>query len=147
MDNLLKKFGASLQKELINKIIVASQADDFDKETFFTEEHLTGVIKSITLKQVKTKRKNKREPGVPGKKNPWVVFCGERRPFVKEANPEAKFQDIAKLLSKEWNSLTEDEKDAYKQKTKKINEDNGYNSPQPASPKTPINQKKQSKKT
>jgi hypothetical protein len=35
----------------------------------------------------------------------YLIFCSERRVAVKEANPDATFKDMGKLLGAEWATL------------------------------------------
>ena len=44
----------------------------------------------------------------------------------KAANPNAKFQDIGKIISAQWKALSEDEKQVYKDKANEINTANGF---------------------
>jgi hypothetical protein len=53
----------------------------------------------------------------------------EHRQIVIDENPQAKFQDIAKLISVKWKALTVDEKDVYKVRAAEINKQNGLTPP------------------
>ena len=130
MDKLLKQIGFSLQKELMNKLIEASQEADFDKETFFTEDNLTAIFSDAAadMKNATKKTKKKKTIG-PKKTNTWILFMAEHRQMVKDENPQAKFQDIAKLISVKWKALTVDEKDVYKVRAAEINKQNGLTPP------------------
>ena len=130
MDKLLKQIGFSLQKELMNKLIEASQEADFDKETFFTEDNLTAIFSDAAadMKNATKKTKKKKTTG-PKKTNTWILFMAEHRQMVKDENPQAKFQDIAKLISVKWKALTVAEKDVYKVRAAEINKQNGLTPP------------------
>jgi len=54
MDKLLKQMGNQIQKELIAKLITASQEADFDKDTFFTEDHLQALFNDTAADMTKT---------------------------------------------------------------------------------------------
>ena len=132
MDKVMREFGKSLQKELISKLITASQDATFDKNTFFTEENLASIfdngcveMKKSTKKAAK-KTKKKKDPNQPSRTNTWMVYSNEQRPIVKAANPNAKFQDIGKIISAQWKALSEDEKQVYKDKANSINTANGF---------------------
>ena len=132
MDKVMREFGRSLQKELISKLITASQDATFDKNTFFTEENLSSIfdngcveMKKSTKKAAK-KTKKKKDPNQPSRTNTWMVYSNEQRPIVKAANPNAKFQDIGKIISAQWKALSEDEKQVYKDKANSINTANGF---------------------
>ena len=40
-----------------------------------------------------------------GPRKPWVLYCMEERPKLKMNRPDAKFGEITRLLSKQWNDL------------------------------------------
>ena len=137
MDKLLKQIGFSLQKELMNKLIEASQEADFDKETFFTEDNLAAIFSDTAadMKNATKKTKKKKTTG-PKKTNTWILFMAEHRQIVKDENPQAKFQDIARLISVKWKALTVVEKDVYKVRAAEINAQNGLTPPStPTKPK------------
>ena len=132
MDKVMREFGKSLQKELISKLITASEDATFDKSTFFTEENLASIfdngcveMKKSTKKAAK-KTKKKKDPNQPSRTNTWMVYSNEQRPLVKAANPNAKFQDIGKIISAQWKALSEEEKQVYKDKANEINTANGF---------------------
>ena len=56
MDKLLKQMGNQIQKELIAKLITASQDGDFDKDTFFTEDHLQALFNDTAADMTKTQK-------------------------------------------------------------------------------------------
>ncbi len=158
MDKLLKQMGNQIQKELIAKLITASQDGDFDKDTFFTEDHLQALFNDTAADMTKTqkqaakkakKAKKTKDPNQPSRTNTWMCYCEERRPEIKAANPSAKFQDIAALLSTEWKALGDDEKAKYKAIADDRNAKNGFGkakaakktTKKAAAPKTPKNQK------
>lgn len=65
------------------------------------------------------KLKPKKDPNKPKKpKTGYMIFCNENRTKVKGRNPSAKFEEIIKLLAKEWNSLDESNKEKYKEEAK-----------------------------
>jgi hypothetical protein len=159
MDKLLKQMGNQIQKELIAKLITASQDGDFDKDTFFTEDHLQALFNDTAADMTKTqkqatkkakKAKKVKDPNKPSRTNTWMCYCEERRPEIKVSNPNAKFQDIAKMLSVEWKALGDDEKAKYKAIADERNAKNGFGqakavakktTKKAAAPKTPKNQK------
>ena len=107
MDKLLKQMGNQIQKELIAKLITASQDGDFDKDTFFTEDHLQALFNDTAADMTKTqkqaakkakKAKKTKDPNQPSRTNTWMCYCEERRPEIKAANTAASFKDIAQML-------------------------------------------------
>ena len=157
MDKLLKQMGNQIQKELIAKLITASQDGDFDKDTFFTEDHLQALFNDTAADMTKAqkqaakkakKAKKVKDPNKPSRTNTWMCYCEERRPEIKAANPAASFKDIAQMLSAEWKALGDDEKAKYKTIADDRNTKNGFGkakakpvAKKAAAPKTPKNQK------
>jgi len=45
--------------------------------------------------------------------SPFIVFCHAKRNEIKAANPNAKFGDIAKLLTAEWKKLNASQEQTY----------------------------------
>ncbi len=158
MDKLLKQMGNQIQKELIAKLITASQDGDFDKDTFFTEDHLQALFNDTAADMTKTqkqaakkakKAKKTKDPNQPSRTNTWMCYCEARRPEIKAANAAASFKDIAQILSAEWKALGDDEKAKYKAIADERNAKNGFGkakaakktTKKAAAPKTPKNQK------
>jgi len=158
MDKLLKQMGNQIQKELIAKLIAASQDGDFDKDTFFTEDHLQALFNDTAADMTKTqkqaakkakKAKKIKDPNKPSRTNTWMCYCEARRPEIKAANTAASFKDIAQMLSAEWKALGDDEKAKYKAIADERNAKNGFGkakaakavAKKAAAPKTPKNQK------
>jgi len=158
MDKLLKQMGNQIQKELIAKLITASQDGDFDKDTFFTEDHLQALFNDTAADMTKTqkqaakkakKAKKVKDPNKPSRTNTWMCYCEARRPEIKAANTAASFKDIAQILSAEWKALGDDEKAKYKAIADERNTKNGFGKAKAAKsvakkaavPKTPKNQK------
>ncbi|KAJ3430225.1 high mobility group protein dsp1 [Anaeramoeba flamelloides] len=64
------------------------------------------------------KRKKKKDPNAPkGKMSAYMFFNVEKRKIIKEENPEYKFGDLAKEVSKRWKALTDEEKEPYIKKS------------------------------
>jgi len=150
MDKLLKQMGNQIQKELIAKLITASQDGDFDKDTFFTEDHLQALFNDTAADMTKTqkqaarkakKAKKVKDPNQPSRTNTWMCYCEERRPEIKASNPGAKFQDIAQMLSAEWKALGDDEKAKYKAIADERNTKNGFGKAKTAAKKAAVKKK------
>ena len=67
-------------------------------------------LKKPVMPKKKEKKTSKR------KKTGFIVFSKEKRPGVKEANPNMKFTDISKQLGKMWKSLSDEEKAVFNEK-------------------------------
>ena len=127
MKNLFGNIGQMAQKNIVNALIEASKASDFDTQTFFTEDGLNDIFntasKDLLADLKKTVKKSTKKSGKKGtgRTNTWMVYFKEQRPIVQTANPSAKFQDLAKLCSESWQQLSDDEKQVYKDKAAAIN--------------------------
>lgn len=53
-----------------------------------------------------------------GAPNRWVFFNTEVRDEVKEANPDATFADLSKLIGAKWSALSDDDKLPYETKAR-----------------------------
>jgi len=42
--------------------------------------------------------------------SPYINFCTEQRPKLKEAHPDATFGDLGKMLGEQWKKLSDAEK-------------------------------------
>lgn len=49
----------------------------------------------------------------------FLLFCGDKRPKLREKNPTASVGDLAKLLGAEWKTLNAAQKAPYDEKAKK----------------------------
>jgi hypothetical protein len=61
-------------------------------------------------------RKRKKKGGRDGPKKPlssYMIFVREERRAIAQRNPDAKFNDIGKLLGERWAKLTDAEKKKY----------------------------------
>ena len=62
------------------------------------------------------KEKKPKKEGPPRKKSAYLLFCQDKRPEVKEQNPEWKQQQIISELGRLWNLAKENgEADKYKE--------------------------------
>ena len=61
------------------------------------------------IKAAKALKKQLKEdkPKVKRAPSPYIVFCTEKRPEAKEANPEATFGMLGKILGQMWGELDE----------------------------------------
>lgn len=62
------------------------------------------------------KKRRKKDPNAPTKaKSAYLFFQDAKRAEMREANPDAKFGDISKLLGERWKALSSDEKAPYEE--------------------------------
>ena len=101
------------------------------KKSFLKIENI-GVLFSLKpLKdniQTKSLKKNKKKKKI----NPYFLFCINRRTIIHVQNPNLTSREVTKILAKEWNLLTYEEKLIYsdqksfiiKKKEEKSNKNN-----------------------
>ena len=65
----------------------------------------------------KKKKKDKNQP--KRAMSAFLLFCGDKRPKLREKNPTASVGDLAKLLGAEWKTLNAAQKAPYDEKAKK----------------------------
>lgn len=46
-------------------------------------------------------------------KSAYIFFCSDRRPYIKEENPQLNTKEITSILGKQWKSLSNDEKQPF----------------------------------
>ena len=62
----------------------------------------------------RTPKKRKKDPNAPKRaQTAFLLFSNKQRSKVQEANPDAKFGDIAKLIGKAFKELTDEERKEY----------------------------------
>ncbi|KAL7546124.1 hypothetical protein ACHAWF_009464 [Thalassiosira exigua] len=82
---------------------MSSDEDDIDSLAESEEEE--EVVVPVKKKRRKKKKKNK-DPNRPKRNmSAFFLYSNEHRSRIKQENPEAKFGDIAKLLSAEFKSI------------------------------------------
>jgi hypothetical protein len=95
-----------------------AHADDDDEPKKSSKKSSASAAKGgKTLKKPKDKNAPRRAPTA------YFVFTGDRRAAVKEANPELPITEIAKVLGAEWKALTEEQKQAYKDRSAVLKEE------------------------
>ena len=97
--------------------IIASLSESFN---FSFEDGWANVCNTnIEALKRKFKKDNKRNNPYSAIKNPRTSFSfytKENRALIQKKNPKATFGQLSKLVSAEWNNLTEKEKKVYKKK-------------------------------
>lgn len=66
------------------------------------------------LNKAKKRKSAPKDPNAPKKISGFILFSNEARPAVKTNNPSAAFADISKIISAQWNALSEGEKQKFK---------------------------------
>lgn len=66
------------------------------------------------------KKKKKKDPNKPKRNmSAYFIFSNAHRPEVRKTNPGAAFGDVAKIISKDWKALNEEEKQEWHEKAAK----------------------------
>ncbi len=78
-------------------------------------EETTG-LKNVKKENSKTSKTSKTSDPIEEKKSlsPYIRFCNEKRPSVKESHPEMDGKTIIKTLGAMWRALSEEEQQSYK---------------------------------
>ena len=78
-------------------------------------EETTG-LKNVKKENSKTSKTSKTSDPIEEKKSlsPYIRFCNEKRPSVKESHPEMDSKTIIKTLGAMWRALSEEEQQSYK---------------------------------
>ncbi|ELR21457.1 HMG (high mobility group) box domain containing protein [Acanthamoeba castellanii str. Neff] len=67
--------------------------------------------KKVGVQKKKAISKKKRiPPGVKRPKTAYIIYAQSARAKVKEENPSAGFGELTKLVSAQWNAMSEEEK-------------------------------------
>ncbi|XP_078249374.1 TOX high mobility group box family member 2 isoform X6 [Pogona vitticeps] len=88
-----------------------------------TESHykVTGEKRPLTdlgKKPKNQKKKKKKDPNEPQKPvSAYALFFRDTQAAIKGQNPNATFGDVSKIVASMWDSLGEEQKQAYKRKT------------------------------
>jgi len=69
------------------------------------------------------KKRTKKDPNAPKKAlSAFMIFSQENRSKIKEANPDASFGQLGKLIGQAWKALDESEKEPYTAKAEQEKE-------------------------
>jgi hypothetical protein len=98
-----------ISSKIFRKILRETKQFDNVLSSYFTLE------KNQEIKVLK-KNKNKR-------KNAYTVFSSKFRSKVKNDNPDKKFGQISKIIGKQWNNLSKEEKNKYREEALTLNKE------------------------
>lgn len=105
--------------------IVASLSESFN---FSFEDGWANVcntnIDALKRKFKKDSKKNNPYSAIKNPRTSFSFYTKENRAIIQKKNPNATFGQLSKLVSAEWNNLTEKEKKIYKKK--EINDKGRY---------------------
>ena len=70
------------------------------------------------VKEIKKPKKPKKKKTTKKRKSGFILYSMENREKLKTENPDMKFTDISKLLGKNWNYLTDEEKEVFNKRAR-----------------------------
>lgn len=77
-------------------------------------EEVTAVVEALNQDELSKKRKRKKDPNAPKKpKTSYNYFFIEERKRLADKHPTKKSNEIVKMVSANWNDLSEDDKQEY----------------------------------
>jgi hypothetical protein len=116
--NVSKKLGEAWKSLSDNEKAVYIKKSSEEKSRYEETTGLTNVKKenSETSETSKTSKTSKTSDPIEEKKSlsPYIRFCNEKRPSVKESHPEMDGKTIIKTLGAMWRALSEEEQQSYK---------------------------------
>ncbi|MBT4478789.1 MAG: HMG-box domain-containing protein, partial [Flavobacteriales bacterium] len=94
-------------------------------EEFIMTDNIQDKIKEFVQNNFKSKNtKKKKDPAAPKKnKSSYLFYCAENRKIIKQKNPDAKFGEVAKLVSAEWKKCKDKNGKEYKKYLQLANKD------------------------
>jgi len=98
----------SISIKILNKILKDSMNFNDIITTCLITKQFSNIQK---IKHIKKRRKNA-----------YTVFSSKFRSIIKKANPDKKFGEISKLIGQQWNDLSKEEKDIYRNEALKLNQ-------------------------
>jgi len=77
--------------------------------------------KEFTIEDIKNldtfidKKKKKKDPNAPKRASTaWIFYTSEKRPDLRDENPDKKMTELTTIMSEMWRNLTDEEKKPYK---------------------------------
>ncbi|MEW5319915.1 MAG: hypothetical protein WDW38_011029 [Sanguina aurantia] len=69
---------------------------------------------------VAVKKKSRERAAGPALQSAYMIFATQQRPVIKEANPDASFGDLGKLMGEAWKELSDEDKQLYKDQAEEL---------------------------
>ena len=91
---------------------------DFDNEDSLDAPPSVGSVDSASPAPSKKK--------MPGKKTvtPYILFSADVRRMIMDENPGVSFGQVSKIVGERWKKMTDQEKEIYEEKSKRVNAEN-----------------------
>ena len=106
-------------KNILDNIVLVSESvspdnDKYSKQVFGLLQRTLKSLRKIEVQKVDTVgRAFRRRP-----RNSYIIFCMDRRPELKKMFPDMNGKDTIRMLSMEWQTMTNEEKEPYTQQSK-----------------------------
>lgn len=98
---LMKNIYKSIEKTMMEYTKAVAEKHGLDQDELV---EMWGEISKMRMKNAKKKV------------SPWLQFCKEERIRLKAEFPDMKFGEISKAIGDKWTSMSEEEKELYKEK-------------------------------
>lgn len=98
---LMKNIYKSIEKTVMEYTKVIAEKHNLDQDELV---EMWGEISKMKMRTAKKKM------------SPWLQFCKEERMRLKREFPEMTFGEISKAIGDKWTSMSEEEKEIYKEK-------------------------------
>jgi hypothetical protein len=106
-------------KNILDNIVLVSESvssdnDRYSKQVFGLLQRTLKSLRKIEVQKVNTVgRELRRRP-----RSSYIIFCMDRRPELKKMFPDMNGKDTIRMLSMEWQTMTNEEKEPYTQQSK-----------------------------
>ena len=103
-------------KNILDNIVLVSESvsPDNSKQVFGLLQRTLKSLRKIEVQKVNTVgRVIRRRP-----RSSYIIFCMDRHPELKKMFPDMNGKDTIRMLSMEWQTMTNEEKEPYTQQSK-----------------------------
>ena len=106
-------------KNILDNIVLVSESvspdnDRYSKQVFGLLQRTLKSLRKIEVQKANTVgRALRRRP-----RSSYIIFCMDRRPELKKMFPDMNGKDTIRMLSMEWQTMTNEEKEPYTQQSK-----------------------------
>ena len=103
-------------KNILDNIVLVSESvsPDNSKQVFGLLRRTLKSLRKIEVQKSNTVgRALRRRP-----RNSYIIFCMDRRPELKKMFPDMNGKDTIRMLSRKWQTMTNEEKEPYTQQSK-----------------------------
>lgn len=116
--SLLKKLGVAIQRQVLDDLPQLF-AEKFDLDKSAVEDILDEYF-GTELKGTVPRRNKSKKPA-----SAYVLFSGEERKKIKEANPGIAFGEISKVIAKKWAEMSKKDQSKWVEKAAQLDAERG----------------------